>query len=87
MASDSLSNSSDYTICLTPDEYKKHQQLLYIGSVMSQLLSESYFYDNGECQLSYGEALSEIAQFLKHGKRYSMLWDELALYLHKVRGY
>lgn len=87
MAENSLSNSSNYTICLTPDEYKKHQRLLYIGSVMSQLLSEGFFYDAGKCQLSYSDALFEIAQFIKHSKRYSMLWDELAFDLYKIHGY
>lgn len=87
MANDSLSNPFDYTICLTADEYKKHQRLIYIGSVMSQLLKESYFYTDGRKSFSYIDALHEIEQFLNCGRRYSLLWDELAIALYKVEGY
>lgn len=79
MAHDSLSNLSSYTIHLTPDEYKKHQRLLYIGSVMSQLLRQGYFSDTRRRQISYSEALHEIEQSLIGNQRYSALWDELEL--------
>jgi hypothetical protein len=84
MADHSLSNSSDYTIRLTADEYKKHQYLLYIGSIMSQLLRENYFCETRKQRLSYSEALHEIKQSLDHNRRYAVLWDELALEMYKI---
>ena len=81
MAHNSLSNSPDYTIHFTADAYKKHQRLIYIGSVMSQFLRQSYFcLDTGE-RLSYQAALHEMEQFMIGGKRYSCAWDELAIEL------
>lgn len=79
-----LSDSDFHTIYLTPNEYKKHQRLLYIGSVMSQFLRQSHFIDHGDSKLAYYDALLEIAQFLKYSSSYSDLWDELAFDLKSV---
>lgn len=87
MADDSLSNPFHYTICLTQDEYKKHQRLIYIGSVMAQLLKDSYFCIDHRRHLSYGDALREIEQFVRTGQKYSCLWNELANVLYKIEGY
>lgn len=87
MADNSLSNPFDYTICLTGDEYKKHQRLIYTGSIMSQLLSENYFHVHSLNPLSYSAALHEIARFLDCGQKYSALWNELASALYKINGY
>ena len=83
MATCSLSNSFEYTIHFTATEYKKHQRLLYIGSLMSQFLTQSYFCQDREqeTRLSYEEALQDIIQFIQAGKRYSTSWDKLAIAL------
>lgn len=84
MANDSLSDSYVHTMHFTSDAYKKHQRLVYIGSVMSQLLRQSYFLGHSCDRLTYPNALLEIAQFIEYGQRYSGLWDNLAFELQPV---
>ncbi len=79
MADDSLANIPDYTIHLTAEEHKKFQRLLFTGSVLAQLLQETYFDQRDKAKfLQYSEALKEVAHFLTQGQRYSNLWSELA---------
>lgn len=84
MTDDSLSDSKTYTIHFTAQEYKKHQKLIYIGSIISQFLRQSYFIEQHHNEISYYKALIEIANFLKQGKRYSALWEKLARELQDV---
>ena len=83
MTASSLSNST-YTLHLTSAEYKKHQHLLYIGSLMSQCLTHGYFCEDTGVRLSYEQALQDIVQFIQAGKRYSRAWDQLAMDLQPI---
>ena len=81
MATDILPNSLGYTIHFTAAEYKKHKRLLYIWSLMSQFLTQSYFCEDAGMRLSYEQALQDIVGFIRAGKRYSRSWDLLAMAL------
>ncbi len=84
MADGIVSDNREYTIHLTREQYKKHQRLFYIGSLMSQYLCHAYFVDLDNKKLSYCDALTEITNHVKHGEHYSSLWDELAFELQEI---
>lgn len=84
MANDSLSDSYAYTMHFTRDGYKKHQRLVYIGSIMSQFLRQSYFLNQEGERLTYAQGLKEITQFIEYGHFYSDLWDTLARELEPI---
>ena len=79
-----LSDSFDYTIRFTAGEYKKHQRLCYLGAVMAQFLTQSYFCEEADSQLSYGQALHEITHFIQAGEGHAKAWEALAKELQPV---
>ena len=84
MDSKSLSDSFDYTIRFTAGEYKKHQRLCYLGAVMAQFLTQSYFCEEADTQLSYAQALHEITHFIESGHGHAKAWEALAKELQPV---
>ena len=83
MSDDILAQSCGYSIFLTEADYKKHNELILLGSFMSQLLSHAYFHNldsegKESSAVSYLDALRELTGFFAQGKQFAKRWDALA---------
>jgi len=75
-------NTPHYTIRLTELEYQQHMELIYFGSLMSQLFQRASFinplsdHQTGG-HVHFEDALLSMLDFIHRGQRYAKRWDTL----------